>query len=480
MRLAAMIILTLIAASLPVAAQRVPSESWMGIYIGQMKLGYAGFFVDKADFEGKPGYRLKSTSVVSVPVLGEDVGQNLDTTSYLNEKTEPVYEVFKMSSAGYSTTVTARFGKTEITAEVLSDGKKSTKKIPIPPGTKLVADDTSFLSQTIKLQVGDKRSFKSFDPLTLTLDDIELEVVRSEELVLEDGRHRCLVIKSKTPLGDATSWQDEKGDLLKVETSMGFTMLREPKEVAQSLTPGEYTPSADLAVITSAQTKVKIAVPRRVKYLEVRLAGFTDKSLVMSDARQKASYSEGPPPSVTYEITASECDPAKSASLPIKDPKLDEFLADGPYIQPSDPQIKSAASQIVGDEKNACKAASLIREWLDVNMQTRGDIGIVRTSTDILRARSGVCRDYATLYAALARAAGIPTKVVAGMIYFKDGFYYHAWAESFVGEWIPVDGTLSTDFVDATHIKLTEGDALAMFKAVKAVGTLKAEILDFK
>ncbi|MCX6375811.1 MAG: lasso peptide biosynthesis protein, partial [Armatimonadetes bacterium] len=468
-------------ACVPVTAQRVPSESWMGIYIGQLKIGYAGFFVDKADFEGKPGYRLKSASVVSVPVLGEDVGQNLETTSYLNEKTEPVYEVFKMSSAGYSTTVTARFGKTEITAEVLSDGKKSTKKIPIPPGTKLVADDTNFLSQTIKLQVGDKRSFKSFDPLTLTLDDIEIEVVRSEELVLEDGRHRCLVIKSKTPLGDATSWQDEKGDLLKVETSMGFTMLREPKEAAQSLkAAGEYTPSADLAVMTSAPTNVKIAVPRRVKYLRVRVTGFTDKSLVLSDARQKASYSEAPTPSAVYEITASDFDPAKSASLPIKDPKLDEFLADGPYIQPSDPEIKSAVAQIVGDEKNACKAASLIREWLDANMRTKGNIGIVRTSTDILRARSGVCRDYATLYAALARAAGIPTKVVAGMLYFKDGFYYHAWAESFVGEWVPVDATLSTDFVDATHIKLTEGDALAMFKAVKAVGALKAEILDFK
>jgi len=107
-------------------------------------------------------------------------------------------------------------------------------------------------------------------------------------------------------------------------------------------------------------------------------------------------------------------------------------------------------------------------------------VGLIRTSTDILRSKSGVCRDYAVLYAALARAAGIPTKIATGLMYFRDAFYYHAWAESFVGEWIPMDPTLSTDFVDATHIKLAEGDATAMFKAVKVVGTLKAEISEFK
>jgi len=54
----------------------------------------------------------------------------------------------------------------------------------------------------------------------------------------------------------------------------------------------------------------------------------------------------------------------------------------------------------------------------------------------------------------------------------------HAWAESFVGEWIPVDATLPGIFVDATHIKLAEGDTSAIFDAVKAIGNLKAEVLE--
>jgi transglutaminase-like putative cysteine protease len=479
-RFAAVILSTLLIGLAASAAEHFPNETWMGIYIGKLKVGYARLYSEKADFEGKPGYRMESTSVMAVAMLGSAVEQNLNTVTYLNTNYEPVHEVFKMSSGGVSTTVTARFTPTEIIADMDSGGKKTSKKIPIPPGSKLVGEDSTLLSGSAKLKVGDKMSYKSFDPLMLALDDVQIEVVRAEDLALEDGKHHCLVIKSTTPLGNATSWQDDDDNLLKVEMDMGFVMVRESKAAAQSMSSGEYAPPADLAVVTSAQTKTKIADPRNVKYLKVRLGGFTDKSLVLSDSRQKAKYTGGENPSAEYRITARDFDASKSATLPIKDPAMAEYLSEAAYIEPDDLKIKAAAVHIVGGEKNAFKAASLIRDWVSENMQTNADIGVIRSSTEILNARTGVCRDYAVLYTALARAAGIPTKIVTGMIYWKDGFYYHAWVESFVGEWVPMDATLSGAFVDATHIKLAEGDTTAMFKMVKAVGTLKAEIVEYK
>lgn len=74
----------------------------------------------------------------------------------------------------------------------------------------------------------------------------------------------------------------------------------------------------------------------------------------------------------------------------------------------------------------------------------------------------------------------MPTRLVSGMVFWKGRFYYHAWAESYVGEWIPVDATLAEDFVDATHIKLTEGEATSMFGLAKTMGSFKAEILEYK
>ena len=467
--------------TVPALGQKVPSEAWMGIYLGKMKLGYSRFFLDKAEFEGKPGYRLESSSVIKAPVLGTEIEQKIETITYVNSSYEPVYETFKTSSAGYTQTVKARFSLSEIVADVDADGSKSKKTIPIPAGVKLSAEDSNLLSQKGALKVGDKKTFYSFNPLSLAIDPIQIEVLRSEDIVLDDGRHACLVIKSASPMGDATSWQEEGGELLKVEMNLGFTMIREPKEKASSMqSSSEYQPSADLAVLTSAKSDKKVPEPRKVKSLKVRLIGFTDRNLVMSDARQKATYRDGSPASADYEVKASEFDPTKSLTLPMKTEGMEQFLTKSENINSGDPEIILAARQIVGTEKNAYLAASRIREWVDENLTTSGEVGLLRTSTDILKTKSGVCRDYAVLYTALARAAGIPTKIATGVMYFRDAFYFHAWAESYVGEWVPMDPTLSTDFVDATHIKLVEGDALAMFKAVKAVGTLKAEISDFR
>jgi transglutaminase-like putative cysteine protease len=231
--------------------------------------------------------------------------------------------------------------------------------------------------------------------------------------------------------------------------------------------------------MTSAPSSTEITDPRHVRHLKIRLTGINDKALVLNDKRQKTVYTDGASPHADYDITASEFSHEHSLLLPIRRKSLASLLSDTPYVQPSDPEIRKVANGVRGSEKNAYIVATRLREWVYTNMHPKGNIGIVRSSVDVLHAKTGVCRDYAVLYAALARSAGIPTRLVSGLIYWKSGFYYHAWAEVFVGEWAPMDSTLPTDFVDATHIKLAEGDATAMFSMVKAIGSIKAEVEEF-
>jgi hypothetical protein len=110
-----------------------------------------------------------------------------------------------------------------------------------------------------------------------------------------------------------------------------------------------------------------------------------------------------------------------------------------------------------------------------------GSLGLPRSATDILANPQGVCRDYAVLYTTLARTAGIPTKINAGLVGFHGRFYYHAWASSYIGGsvgWLPVDPTLPTMFVDATHIPLGTGDATVMFNLSGVIGNTKVETLN--
>jgi Transglutaminase-like superfamily len=68
------------------------------------------------------------------------------------------------------------------------------------------------------------------------------------------------------------------------------------------------------------------------------------------------------------------------------------------------------------------------------------------SATEILQAPEGVCPDYAILFATLARAAGIPTRLCGGIVYFQ----------------------------------FAQGDATDMFNAVRVVGQLKAEVLEYR
>ncbi|NLN78221.1 MAG: transglutaminase domain-containing protein [Armatimonadetes bacterium] len=157
---------------------------------------------------------------------------------------------------------------------------------------------------------------------------------------------------------------------------------------------------------------------------------------------------------------------------------MQEYLNPTAYVDSDAATIIEQAKEIVGNQNNAYTASSDIRAWIFSNLKVQSDIGITRSGSDVLKSKIGVCRDYAILFASLARSAGIPSKVVSGLIYTDGAFYYHAWVECYTGQWTPFDATLSTDFVDATHIKLAEGDATTMFSLAKVIGTLDVEVLE--
>lgn len=69
----------------------------------------------------------------------------------------------------------------------------------------------------------------------------------------------------------------------------------------------------------------------------------------------------------------------------------------------------------------------------------------------VLKAKKGICQDYATLAAAMLRYEGVPTRMVFG---YADtvGGAFHAWNEIYVdGKWVPVDMTYDATYVQKGH-----------------------------
>lgn len=95
----------------------------------------------------------------------------------------------------------------------------------------------------------------------------------------------------------------------------------------------------------------------------------------------------------------------------------------------------------------------------DIDKIKRIDTSYVPSVSSTIESKSGICYDYAALFASILRAEGIPTKLVKG--YGKFSKEYHAWNEVYLNDkWQVVDTTY-----DAAAYKA--GANLTMYKAYK-------------
>ncbi len=458
-------------------AYSIPNEMWMGTFVGENKVGWMALNIDNCEYEGTKGYKVTTAVNNHLFVLGAEMTQVVDTVVYTDEKFAPLKEVFSMSSGGKTTTVTSKFSKSSIECDVSAGSGLSKKTISIPDGPGLIADPLFTTSDAFP-EIGKQYSLRYFNPLTLSIEDLTIKVNKREKIAVGNKQYDTVLLENITPLGNMSVWQESDGAVVKINGMMGISMVRMDR--AQAIATDENAKPEDFAILTSAKCDKTISHPREVKHFKAVLTGIGDPNMLITDTRQKSTALEEKSGAAQFVIKASLFNKSKSVNLPISDANLGEYLISSPYVDSDEKSIAEQSNKIVGTQTNAYVACATIREWIHDNLKVKGDIGITRSGSDVLKSKVGVCRDYAILFAALARSARIPCKVVSGLIYTEGAFYYHAWVECWVGSWVPFDATLPTDFVDATHIKLAEGDATTMFGLAKVIGSLKVELKECK
>ncbi|HSH08600.1 MAG TPA: transglutaminase-like domain-containing protein, partial [Burkholderiales bacterium] len=136
------------------------------------------------------------------------------------------------------------------------------------------------------------------------------------------------------------------------------------------------------------------------------------------------------------------------------------------YLRPSiavsslDGEIVALAGTLAAGLDSAEARLDSIVRWMDANIAKQAVDAF--TAVEVLRAGQAECQGHAYLLAALARAMGLPARVVNGIVYSPQhgGFLYHSWNEVWLPEegWRPVDATFGQRLADATHVKLIEGE----------------------
>lgn len=440
-------------------------EEWMGIYAQGQKIGHARTRLSRA--EG--GWVLEERVLLRLSLLG--IPREVRSTATVETAQGFSLRRFlvRVESGPTRFEAEGRAVDSELSVEIRSAGRIREVRIP--------AKEASWMPQTLRfmlsvqgqLQVGQRFRLPVIDPLTLSIEPMEI-IVEARDRILWGERELDTLRLGYSWAGlRSRAWVSLEGDVLREEGFGGLSMVKETKEqaLAEGWAEGKRV---DLFKAMAVPAEPFLEEPRGISYLKVRFSGADLSSFSIGGIRQRTSAQE-------VEVTKEDMGQARGYELPHPRKKdLVGFLDATPLIQSDDPAILAASKEVLQGETDALKAVERILAWVHSNLEKLPTLS-VPSAVEVLKTRQGDCNEHAVLFAALARAAGIPTKVCAGILYQEGRFYYHAWNEVFLGQWFSLDSLFGQFPADATHIKFVEGELANQAKLVPLIGNLKAEIL---
>ena len=167
--------------------------------------------------------------------------------------------------------------------------------------------------------------------------------------------------------------------------------------------------------------------------------------------------------------------------FPIEDAELAPYLAETRFIKPQDAKIKAQAQEIVAGKKTALEAVRALAKWVSEYVVASMPAETL-SGPEVLERKTGKCSEYTTLFASLARAVGIPTRVALGERMMGDRWGGHVWNEVYVGEWIPVDASVNEVGESFALLKFIHSDTVLGTQALRWALTesLEIEVEDVK
>ena len=272
-------------------------------------------------------------------------------------------------------------------------------------------------------------------------------------------------------------WVDEQGRVVLVNQLLGMTLERRPYEVAfenwkaEALTRGnQVTADRDIYEATAIGADKKLR--ENLTELKVLLTGVDLEGFEVKGYRQRL---RGDTLTITREGEAAL---AATYALPNGGRRtvMAVFLEAEPLLESNSPEVRSLAIRIRGSESSPRVVAERINRWVYDSLRKEITVG-VPSALATLRSRVGDCNEHTQLYVALARAAGIPARVAAGLAYLDGKFYYHAWPEVWLERWVAVDPTFGQFPADASHLRFTIGGLGRQAELLRLMGALHVDVI---
>jgi hypothetical protein len=442
-------------------------KEWKEIYLKDRKVGYSVSFIRPF----KDGYYIQDEVFLQLNLMGFEKGIYAITQSNVDEKFILKDFVFKMKSGVVSYNISGVVqGNTLLVKTGNDKNKQNSSKIILsePP---VISSGMEHLFKTKKMKVGEGFRVPFFDPSTMVQKEGSFRVAARESIYINKLEYSVFRLEADMFGNTITMWVDDEGTILKEEGLMGLVMIKSSAaNASMDIESGEE----DFYDISAVSSDKEIPNLGRLTYLKLKLSLKDNIKLKDIPSKTERQNFENGIMMVNIEKTPL----GLSNNIYSKNDDFKNFLLPEFNIESDEEEIINRSRAIIGDEKNPYLQAKKIMNWVYENLDKKPVVSIP-SALEVLRTREGDCNEHATLLTALLRASAIPARISAGLVYNHGKFYYHAWTEAYLGQWITMDATLNQTPVDVSHLCFVYGNLDRQVELIGLIGRLKIEVLDF-
>jgi hypothetical protein len=438
------------------ATPREAAMTQRGVFYRGSRIGYVREMLTPLE----NGMRAKQEGRFTLNLMGQERSMGVSGSLEIGTNGELLKFDYKLATTSgrspFETEVQGRVDGKELELIIRSGDRERTENRTLSKAIVLPLNLYYSLANQ-GLETGSTYRLHLFDPLTLSEGEAEIEVLEREVVRWGSREEDAFRLRTRFAGLNTTAWINEDGQILREETPLGWTLVKEMPGSSLTAHSGESVP--EIAAASAIPAIGYVENPEELERVRLRLNGFPPLNDDARGGRQKVTYDE-------ILIEVESLPPVDAGDL--SENQRETWLASDAFIQADDPEILELAIGLA-DDHPPLEAARRIWQWVYENIRKTPTISIPNAA-EVLEQRAGDCNEHTVLFTALARAAGIPTRVCTGLAFSAGQFYYHAWAEVWAGSWVAIDPTFGQFPADPLHIRLLTGGLEKQYEVLSLLG----------
>jgi transglutaminase-like putative cysteine protease len=471
---------------LPLSAagrEQAPRDRWFIISLGGAKVGYY-HQLTRADGEDAALVRTTDEMTIVLNRLGSKVTMSSTSDSWESSAGGLKRLVSELTFSSQTVRTEVEIARGEVVVTTSSGGSPFVKRLPFS-GVLLGPEGIRALSRNGLAKDNDTIRFQTYSTEVNRVMSGTRTVVGREMLEIAGKSFPVLKVLERYaeyPI-ESTVWLDAEGDQVRSSAVSPFgemSFVLAPREEAFDLAGAGRIPEEQYAR-TLVRSNVRLPQARLIESLTLAIRRTTGLGQVWpSFVGPGQTVLEETPGRIVLRIDRPDISRSGTATANQADLRANMYLDTG------DTLIQRTVREIVGAEKDPYRRAVLLKNWVSARMTF--DLGIAfAPSSEVIRNLRGTCAEYAILLATLARAAGIPSRYLMGLVYLNGIWGGHAWIEMLIdGTWVPTDAAVNgPGAADAARFYFAEssldagpGDSLAA--AQQLFGSIAVDVLEYR